>query len=102
MVAPTLWNIYINAILNLNNDQHYIQAFADDLALVWELESNTNSLLHLIYDKLKELKIELSVDKCQGIAIRSYQNSNHIVYIYKEDEGNPPFSTCISCTAVAK
>ncbi|GBL76482.1 Sulfotransferase 1 family member D1 [Araneus ventricosus] len=83
VVAPILWNIYIKAILNLNNDQHYIQAFADDLALGTaggtrrELESNTNCRLHLIYDKLQELKLELSVDKCQGIAIRSYQNSNH-------------------------
>ncbi|GBL84619.1 hypothetical protein AVEN_191080-1 [Araneus ventricosus] len=83
VVVPTLWNIYINVIVNHNNDQHYIRAFSGDLELFTtggtrkELESKTNSLLYLIYDKLQELKLELSVGKCQGISIRSYQNANH-------------------------
>ncbi|GBM73076.1 hypothetical protein AVEN_17660-1 [Araneus ventricosus] len=53
------------------------QAFADDLALVSagrvreELENNTNKELDAIANKLRELKLDLSVDKCQGLAFIS-------------------------------
>ncbi|GBL75869.1 hypothetical protein AVEN_234217-1 [Araneus ventricosus] len=76
VVFPGIWNIYINKILELNNEEFFVQAFADDLALVAtgrtrkELEDNANRLLALISDKLEELKLNLSVDKCQAIAIR--------------------------------
>ncbi|GBM45907.1 hypothetical protein AVEN_211971-1 [Araneus ventricosus] len=52
-------------------------AFADDLALVSagrvreELENNTNKALDAIANKLRELELDLSVDKCQGLAFRS-------------------------------
>ncbi|GBN14648.1 hypothetical protein AVEN_212297-1 [Araneus ventricosus] len=88
VVALTQWNIYINAVLNLNNDQHYIQEFADDLTLVTtvetrrELESNTNCLLHLINDKLQELKLELST------SVRESRLDLTRIQIIKE-QGNP-------------
>ncbi|GBM33342.1 hypothetical protein AVEN_194948-1 [Araneus ventricosus] len=52
-------------------------SFADDLALVSacrvreELENNTNKALDAIANKLRELKLDMSVDKCQGLAFRS-------------------------------
>ncbi|GBN11170.1 hypothetical protein AVEN_170931-1 [Araneus ventricosus] len=52
------------------------EAFADDLALVLagrvrkELENKTNKALDAIANKLRELKLDLSVDKCQGLAFR--------------------------------
>ncbi|GBN22222.1 hypothetical protein AVEN_258251-1 [Araneus ventricosus] len=61
----------------MNSDSYFIQAFADDLALVSagrdrnELENNTNNALNMIFDKLKDLELDLSVDKCQGLAFRS-------------------------------
>ncbi|GBM58477.1 RNA-directed DNA polymerase from mobile element jockey [Araneus ventricosus] len=48
VVAQTLWNIYLNPVLELNSKKYFIQAFADDLALVStgksrkELEDNAN------------------------------------------------------------
>ncbi|GBO45898.1 hypothetical protein AVEN_145437-1 [Araneus ventricosus] len=81
VIAPGIWNIYINKILELNTEEFFVQAFADDSALVTtgrnrkELEGNTNRLLALISDKLEELKLNLSVDECQALAIRSKQNN---------------------------
>ncbi|GBN39971.1 hypothetical protein AVEN_197808-1 [Araneus ventricosus] len=55
----------------------FLQAFPDDLALVTagsvrkELEINTNEALELIHLTLVELKLELSVGKCQGLSFRS-------------------------------
>ncbi|GFY17747.1 hypothetical protein TNCV_1074821 [Trichonephila clavipes] len=34
VLPPTLWNIYFNSILNLNDNRCLMQAFADDLAVV--------------------------------------------------------------------
>ncbi|GBM37887.1 hypothetical protein AVEN_193401-1 [Araneus ventricosus] len=48
VVAPNLWNIYVNRVLELNSEKVILKAFADDLALVTtdsvrkELETNTN------------------------------------------------------------
>ncbi|GBM63918.1 RNA-directed DNA polymerase from mobile element jockey [Araneus ventricosus] len=77
VVAPNLWNIYVNRILEINSERVFLQAFADDLALVTagsvrkELEINTNEALELIHLTLVELKLELSVGKCQRLAFRS-------------------------------
>ncbi|GBM92574.1 hypothetical protein AVEN_274178-1 [Araneus ventricosus] len=77
VVDPTLWNIYVNRVLEINSERVCLQAFADDLALVTagsvrkELEINTNEVLELIHLTLVELKLELSVGKCQGLAFRS-------------------------------
>ncbi|GBN14935.1 hypothetical protein AVEN_249825-1 [Araneus ventricosus] len=77
VVAPNLWNIYVNRVLEINSEKVFLQAFADDLALVTavnvrkELEINTNEALELIHLTLVELKLELSVGKCQGLAFRS-------------------------------
>ncbi|GBM61502.1 Putative protein in type-1 retrotransposable element R1DM [Araneus ventricosus] len=77
VVAPTIWNIYINPILERNNISFYIQAFADDLALIIsgrtarELESNTNIALAEIAQHLHEIKLSLSVHKCQALVFRS-------------------------------
>ncbi|GBN96036.1 hypothetical protein AVEN_241597-1 [Araneus ventricosus] len=55
----------------------YTQAFADDLALIIsgrtarELEANTNIALAEIADHLQELKLSLSVHKCQALVFRS-------------------------------
>ncbi|GBM89256.1 hypothetical protein AVEN_180409-1 [Araneus ventricosus] len=52
-------------------------AFADDLALVStgrvreEWENNTDKALNDIANKLRDLKLDLSVDKCQVHAFRS-------------------------------
>ncbi|GBM42982.1 Putative protein in type-1 retrotransposable element R1DM, partial [Araneus ventricosus] len=75
--APNLWNIYVNRVLEINSEKVFLQAFADDLALVTagsvrkELEINTNEALELIHLTLVELKLEVSVGKCQELAFRS-------------------------------
>ncbi|GBN02977.1 Putative protein in type-1 retrotransposable element R1DM, partial [Araneus ventricosus] len=77
VVGPNLWNIYVNRVLEINSERVFLQAFSDDLALVTagsvrkELEINTNEALQLIHLTLVELKLELSVGKCQGLAFRS-------------------------------
>ncbi|GBL82186.1 Putative protein in type-1 retrotransposable element R1DM [Araneus ventricosus] len=77
VIAPTLWNIYINSILTNNNGELHIQPFADDLALVIggrtarELEKNNNLVLAGIANKLDSLKLTLSIQKCQTIVYRS-------------------------------
>ncbi|GBL83728.1 Retrovirus-related Pol polyprotein from type-1 retrotransposable element R1 [Araneus ventricosus] len=77
VIAPILWNIYINSILNNNNDGFYIQAFADGLALVVggrtarELEKNTNMALEKVSNGLDSLKLSLSIHKCQAVVYRS-------------------------------
>ncbi|GBN29328.1 Retrovirus-related Pol polyprotein from type-1 retrotransposable element R1 [Araneus ventricosus] len=77
VIVPTLWNIYINSILLNNNGEVYVQAFADDLALVIggrtarDLERNTNSALAKISNDLDSLKLTLSIHKCQALVYRS-------------------------------
>ncbi|GBO39149.1 Putative protein in type-1 retrotransposable element R1DM [Araneus ventricosus] len=77
VIAPILWNIYINSILFINNREVYIQAFADDLALIIggrtarDLEKNTNSALASISNDLDSLKLSLSIHKCQAVVYRS-------------------------------
>ncbi|GBO08685.1 hypothetical protein AVEN_125738-1 [Araneus ventricosus] len=64
-------------LIFFDSERVFLQAFADDLALVTagsvrkELEINTNEALELIHLTLVELKLELSVGKCQGLAFRS-------------------------------
>ncbi|GBO42780.1 Retrovirus-related Pol polyprotein from type-1 retrotransposable element R1 [Araneus ventricosus] len=78
VIAPTIWNLYINSVLNDNNcDETYSQTFADDLALLIggrtarELEKNTNAALTKIASCLDSLKLTLSIQKCQAIIYRS-------------------------------
>ncbi|GBM59000.1 Putative protein in type-1 retrotransposable element R1DM [Araneus ventricosus] len=77
VIAPTLWNLYINSILFNNNGEFYVQAFADDLALIIgghtarELEKNTNLALAKISIDLESLKLSLSIHKCQAVVYRS-------------------------------
>ncbi|GBM08106.1 hypothetical protein AVEN_123011-1 [Araneus ventricosus] len=77
VILPNLWNLYIHQLLSLNTDTLFLQAFTNDLALVStgrvrkELENNTNKALDAIANKLRELKLDLSVDKCQGLAFRT-------------------------------
>ncbi|GBO10094.1 RNA-directed DNA polymerase from mobile element jockey, partial [Araneus ventricosus] len=77
VVAPAIWNIYINTMLCNNSTTFYTQAFADDLALVVsgrrarDLESNTNSALEQIALNLSDLKLKLSAEKCQALVVRS-------------------------------
>ncbi|GBL75896.1 Putative protein in type-1 retrotransposable element R1DM [Araneus ventricosus] len=77
VIAPIIWNIYINAVLKLNNGELYVQAFADDLALIVGvrtarvLEANTNLALASIAESLDSLKLNLSVHKCQAVVYRS-------------------------------
>ncbi|GBM85181.1 hypothetical protein AVEN_21303-1 [Araneus ventricosus] len=77
VVVPNLWNFYVSRVLEFNNKKVFLQSFADDLELFSagrvgkELETNTNEALELIHLKLVELKLELSVGKCQGLAFRS-------------------------------
>ncbi|GBO33982.1 Putative protein in type-1 retrotransposable element R1DM [Araneus ventricosus] len=76
VIAPILWNVYINVILN-NNNEFFIQAFADDLALIIggrtarELESNTNVALAKVSTDLDLLKLSLSIHKRQAVVYRS-------------------------------
>ncbi|GBL59768.1 Putative protein in type-1 retrotransposable element R1DM [Araneus ventricosus] len=77
VVAPILWNIYINQILIKNNIPFYTQAFAEDLALIVsgsrarDLELNTNVALQQIAQNLSDLKLTLSVEKCKALVVRS-------------------------------
>ncbi|GBL80065.1 Putative protein in type-1 retrotransposable element R1DM, partial [Araneus ventricosus] len=77
VVALNLWNIYVNRVLEINSEKVFLQAFADDFAFVTagsvrkELEININEALGLIQLTLVELKLELSVGKCWGLAFRS-------------------------------
>ncbi|GBL81990.1 hypothetical protein AVEN_50567-1 [Araneus ventricosus] len=67
----------MNQLLNINSDSYFVESSADDLALVSagrvrkELENNTNNALNMTSDKLKELELYLSVEKCQGLAFVS-------------------------------
>ncbi|GBL89519.1 Putative protein in type-1 retrotransposable element R1DM [Araneus ventricosus] len=69
VVAPTIWNIYINPILERNNTSFYTQAFADDLALI--ISGRTDIALAEIAQHLQEIKLSLSVHKCQALVFRS-------------------------------
>ncbi|GBM75332.1 hypothetical protein AVEN_253219-1 [Araneus ventricosus] len=66
----------MSQLLSLNSDTLFLQAFADDLAFVSagrvreELENNTNKALDAIANKFRKLKLDLSVDKYQGLAFR--------------------------------
>nr|GBO31943.1 hypothetical protein AVEN_141717-1 [Araneus ventricosus] len=77
VVAPILWNIYINQILIKNNITFYTQAFADNLALIVsgrrarDLELNTNFALEQIAQNLSDLKLTISVEKCRALVVRS-------------------------------
>ncbi|GBM11326.1 hypothetical protein AVEN_13564-1 [Araneus ventricosus] len=61
-----------------NNTSFYTQAFADDLALIIsgrtarELEANTNIALAEIAQHLQEIKLSLSVHKCQALKALLY------------------------------
>ncbi|GBO30514.1 hypothetical protein AVEN_170443-1 [Araneus ventricosus] len=77
VIAPTIWNIYINSILINDRPDLHIQAFADDLVLLIggrtarELENKTNLILAAISDKLEDLELKLSIEKCQAVVYRS-------------------------------
>ncbi|GBM37806.1 hypothetical protein AVEN_84517-1 [Araneus ventricosus] len=77
VIAPTIWNIYINFILKNDIPDLQIQAFADDLALLIggqtarELESKTNLILAVISNNLEDLQLKLSIEKCQAVVYRS-------------------------------
>ncbi|GBL86022.1 hypothetical protein AVEN_89079-1 [Araneus ventricosus] len=80
---------YMRIALELNNETVFLQAFADDLALVTagivmkELETNTNEALELINLKLVELRLELSVGKREVLAF------NPLYIIEKEGDKTP-------------
>ncbi|GBN92373.1 Putative protein in type-1 retrotransposable element R1DM [Araneus ventricosus] len=80
VIAPIIWNIYINKVLNINDGELLVQAFADDLALLVgghtarELEKNTNIALAKISVSLDSLRLNLSVQKCQAIVYRSHSS----------------------------
>ncbi|GBO38655.1 hypothetical protein AVEN_241550-1 [Araneus ventricosus] len=55
-------SVIVPGILELNNEELFVQTFASDLALTTgrtrrELEGNTNRLFALITDKLEEIKL---------------------------------------------
>ncbi|GBN29614.1 Putative protein in type-1 retrotransposable element R1DM [Araneus ventricosus] len=78
VISPIIWNIYINKVLNINDGELLVQAFADDLAILVGgntarlLESNTNIALDKVSTLLDTLKLNLSVQKCQAIVFRSH------------------------------
>ncbi|GBN58046.1 hypothetical protein AVEN_79733-1 [Araneus ventricosus] len=78
VIAPIIWNIYINKVLNINDGELLVQAFADDLALMVGgntariLEMNTNIALDKVSTLLDTLRLNLSVQKCQAIVFRSH------------------------------
>ncbi|GBM24532.1 Retrovirus-related Pol polyprotein from type-1 retrotransposable element R1, partial [Araneus ventricosus] len=78
VIAPIIWNIYINRVLNINEGELLVQAFADDLALLVGgntarvLERNTNTALDKVSSLLDTLRLNLSVQKCQAIVFRSH------------------------------
>lgn len=73
VISPILWNIYFNQILSLNNDHYYLQAFADDLAVVTYaseisiLRRDTNYILSRVSSVLSSLKLSASPQKSQCI-----------------------------------
>ncbi|GBO33229.1 hypothetical protein AVEN_213506-1 [Araneus ventricosus] len=84
VIAPIIWNVYINNVLKLNDGELYVQAFADDLALIIGgrtarvLEANTNLALASIARSLDSLKLDLSVQKCRrrlGLVVTSMSKS---------------------------
>ncbi|GBL81118.1 hypothetical protein AVEN_107593-1 [Araneus ventricosus] len=83
-VVEYLWNIYVNRVLEINSEKVFLQAFADDLGLVTagsvrkELEINTSEALELILLTLVELKLELSVGKCQGLVRHQKRKGQNI------------------------
>ncbi|GBO15261.1 Putative protein in type-1 retrotransposable element R1DM [Araneus ventricosus] len=77
VISPTIWNIYINSILINDRPDLHIQAFDDGLVLLIggrtarELENKTNLILAAISDKLEDLELKLSIEKCQAVVYRS-------------------------------
>ncbi|GBM27199.1 hypothetical protein AVEN_9863-1 [Araneus ventricosus] len=89
-ISPNFWYLHMNQ-LAINNSNSFIQASADDLALASagsvrkELEDNTNNAPNEIAKKLKELKLDLLVDRRSSIdAPKGYRTKSKLVNSIKE------------------
>ncbi|GBM82343.1 Putative protein in type-1 retrotransposable element R1DM [Araneus ventricosus] len=82
VLAPHLWNFYFNEILLLNNDRWFLQAYADDLALVLSassrklLESVVSNFLDVLFEKLMNLNLIIASEKTLAVVFRGTQNKN--------------------------
>ncbi|GBN31183.1 Putative protein in type-1 retrotransposable element R1DM, partial [Araneus ventricosus] len=82
VLAPHIWNFYFNEILYLSNDHRYLQAYADDLALLVvadsrkKLETEVSSFLDDLSDNLKVLNLEVASEKTLVVVFRGTQNKN--------------------------
>ncbi|GBM94359.1 hypothetical protein AVEN_6661-1 [Araneus ventricosus] len=82
VLAPHIWNFYFNDILYLNNDQSFLQAYADDLALLVvddsrkKLEIEVSASLDVLYNKLKEMNLDMASEKTLAVVFRGTQNEN--------------------------
>ncbi|GBL77691.1 hypothetical protein AVEN_152914-1 [Araneus ventricosus] len=80
VIDPTIWNFCPNSVLSLEGQNIYLQAFADDQALViWDrtrrlLENNTNSFLIILSENLITLELGLSPEKCQALTYRDFSS----------------------------
>ncbi|GBN21982.1 hypothetical protein AVEN_81070-1 [Araneus ventricosus] len=82
VLAPHIWNFYFNEILYLSNDHSYLQAYADDLALLVvadsrkKLETEVYSFLDDLSDNLKVLNLKVASEKTPVVVFRGTQNKN--------------------------
>ncbi|GBO21963.1 hypothetical protein AVEN_87520-1 [Araneus ventricosus] len=82
VLAPHIWNFYFNDVLLLNNDRYFLQAYADDLALVVPassrkvLEESVSSFLDILKSFLKELNLQIASEKTLAVVFRGNQNKN--------------------------
>ncbi|GBM25645.1 hypothetical protein AVEN_82761-1 [Araneus ventricosus] len=82
VLAPHIWNFYFNDVLLLNNDRYFLQAYADDLALVVSassrkvLEESVSSFLDILKIFLKELNLQIASEKTLAVVFRGNQNKN--------------------------
>ncbi|GBN99421.1 hypothetical protein AVEN_199611-1 [Araneus ventricosus] len=84
VLAPHIWNFYFNEILLLNDDRRFLQAYADDLALLVvassrkNLEHDVSFSLDLLCNNLKNLNLEVASEKTLAVVFRGTQNKNKL------------------------
>ncbi|GBM53600.1 hypothetical protein AVEN_105489-1 [Araneus ventricosus] len=82
VLAPHIWNLYFNDILVLNNDQRYLQAYADDLALIIVDDSlknleNKANIKNLTQNyQLATINLQVASEKTLAVVFRGNQNKN--------------------------
>ena len=88
-ISPSIWQSYINAILNCLQSKKYCEAIMDDLILFTpSKESHTNKLEDILKALLKN-ELKISPKKCQLFKASSQYMGNEIFIENKKVCMNP-------------